>query len=92
LIPFPSFRSRVLALNALQPPPFDIHELKNDIFMNDGITCWRTGNKGMGQPWDMRNWEAEKWFAEKYKFLMEEDCELRLQTSWWRVMRGEKVD
>jgi hypothetical protein len=90
LIPFPSLRNKILTLGQLDPPPFDVYELKMDIFMNDGITCWRNARRDMsGQPWDMRCWEAEKWFLEKYAFLFGEEDELRQQTKWWRWMRGE---
>jgi len=90
LIPFPSLRVKILTLGLLDPPPFDVYELKMDIFMNDGITCWRKARRDMsGQPWDMRCWEAEKWFLEKYAFLFGEEDELRAQTKWWRWMRGD---
>ena len=101
LIPFPSFRQRILSLNLLQPPPFDYYELKNDIFMNDGITCWRTGNKGTGQPWDMRSWEAEKvrqifcaqnassWHVSRAQLSSPRDIQQKPILIRWTVVCGE---
>ena len=57
IIPFPSIRERTLTLASLSPPLVDMNELQNDIFMNDGLFCWKSdGKRGDGQPWDLRSW------------------------------------
>lgn len=94
LLPFPSFRERVLSLMIMTPPMIDILELKHDIFMNDGIFCWRPSERGgTGHPWEGRNWEAESWFLKKWWMLLGgEEGDLWKHTQWWRLMRGnEKV-
>jgi hypothetical protein len=49
-------------------------ELKKDMFQ-DGLACWSNngGGKegGMGQPWDMRSWEAAEWFVRKWSGLVD---------------------
>ncbi len=94
LIPFPNFRERVLSLMIMTPPMIDILELKHDIFMNDGIFCWRPSERGgTGHPWEGRNWEAESWFLKKWWMLLGgEGGDIWKHTQWWRLMRGkEKV-
>jgi hypothetical protein len=57
IIPFPSIRERTLTLASLSPPLVDMNELQNDIFLNDGLFCWKSdGKRGDGQPWDLRSW------------------------------------
>ena len=92
LIPFPNLRERVLTMTSMTPPLFDLAEFKNDVFLNNGLFCWRTsGMKGSAQPWDMRSWEAEPWFLQKWWMLLGvENTEVWEQTKWWRGMRGEK--
>ncbi|KAK9365627.1 hypothetical protein V1509DRAFT_612375 [Lipomyces kononenkoae] len=88
LIPFPTMRSRIVALLACAPPAIDEDELEND--MHNGLICWRTSNRGSGQPWDARSWEVQPWFLKKWSFLLGgEEGEAWRQTVWWRTMRGE---
>ncbi|CZR51863.1 uncharacterized protein PAC_01740 [Phialocephala subalpina] len=91
MIPFPTIRERALTLSSLDPPMIDIYDLKNDVFMNSGIFCWRVGGSGgSGQPWDMRSWEAEPWFLQKWWILVGgETGGVWEQTQWWRGMRGK---
>ncbi|KUJ23167.1 uncharacterized protein LY89DRAFT_727941 [Mollisia scopiformis] len=91
MIPFPTLRDRALTLSALNPPIIDIDDFKNDVFMNCGMFCWRTGGTGgSGQPWDMRSWEAEPWFLKKWWILVGgETGEVWEQTQWWRALRGK---
>ncbi|PVH88811.1 hypothetical protein DL98DRAFT_157606 [Cadophora sp. DSE1049] len=91
LIPFAMFRERVLSLVSMTPPMIDMLELKGDIFMNDGIFCWRSSEKGgAGQPWEARNWEAEAWFLKKWWMIVGgEEGDIWKQTEWWRRMRGK---
>lgn len=91
MIPFPTIRERALTLSSLDPPMIDIYDLKNDVFMNSGIFCWCVGGAGgSGQPWDMRSWEAEPWFLQKWWILIGgETGEVWEQTQWWRAMRGK---
>ncbi|KAL2068787.1 hypothetical protein VTL71DRAFT_15125 [Oculimacula yallundae] len=94
LIPFPILGERVLSLLSMTPPMIDLLDLKGDIFISDGIFCWRSGKKGgLGQPREARNWEAEAWFLKKWWMLVGgEGGDLWKQTEWWRCVRGmEKV-
>jgi hypothetical protein len=88
LIPFPSIRERALTLASLNPPLVDMQELQNDIFMNDGLFCWRSdGKRGNGQPWDLRSWEAEPWFLNKWWMLLGgEDSEVWEQTQYVKFL------
>lgn len=91
IIPFPPLRDRAITLHALDPPMIDLNDLKTDIFLNSGLFCWRAGGAGgTGQPWDMRSWEAEPWFLQKWWMLVGgETGEVWEQTRWWRTMRGK---
>lgn len=92
LIPFPTMRERLLKLLSMTPPMIDVMEFKSDVFLKNGLFCWRASEKnGSGQPWDMRSWEAEPWFLRKWWMLMGgEDADIWNQTRWWRSMRGEE--
>lgn len=52
----------------------DLLELKKDMFQ-DGLACWSNNGGGkegaMGQPWDMRSWEAAEWFVRKWSGLVD---------------------
>jgi hypothetical protein len=91
LLPFPTLRERALTLTSTAPPIIDLQELKNDIFLNNGLFCWQANaTKGGGHPWDRRNWEAEEWFLKKWWILIGgEEADVVFQTRWWREMRGE---
>jgi hypothetical protein len=88
IIPFPSIRERTLTLASLSPPLVDMNELRNDIFMNDGLFCWKSdGKRGDGQPWDLRSWEAEPWFLNKWWMLLGgEESEVWEQTQYVRLL------
>ncbi|OCL09275.1 hypothetical protein AOQ84DRAFT_25212 [Glonium stellatum] len=91
LIPFPTLRERAITLASMNPPLLDVKELKLDVIMNDGLTCWHVSEKSSAQPWDMRSWEAAPWFLRKYWMLIGGlESEVWAQTKWWRGMRGEK--
>ncbi|KIM94352.1 hypothetical protein OIDMADRAFT_149434 [Oidiodendron maius Zn] len=92
LIPFPAIRERLLKLLSMTPPMIDVMEFKSDVFLKNGLFCWRASEKkGSGQPWDMRSWEAEPWFLRKWWMLMGgEDADIWSQTRWWRSMREEE--
>lgn len=90
LIPFPTLCERAITLASMNPPLLDAKELKLDVIMNDGLTCWHVSEKSSAQPWDMRSWEAAPWFLRKYWMLIGgEESEVWAQTKWWRGMRGE---
>ncbi|KAF4637668.1 hypothetical protein G7Y89_g421 [Cudoniella acicularis] len=92
LIPFPTLRERAITLSAMNPPLIEVNDLKNDIFMNDGLFCWRNSKREGGmQPWEMRSWEAELWFLKKWWILLGgEEADVWQQTQWWRSMKGEE--
>jgi hypothetical protein len=88
VIPFPTWRDRVINLLSLSPPGFDEMELKRDLD-KDGLICWGSLNgRGSGAPWDRRSWEAQQWFLDKWWFIIK-DTEVDNQSAWWRMMRGE---
>jgi len=96
ILPFPSFRTRVLQLLMVQPPPIDPDELCQDL-QSDGIVCWgstaRYGRDsvGPGVPWDIRSWEIQPWFLKKWWLLIDgADGEMYQQTRWWCEVRGEQ--
>ncbi|KAH8684882.1 hypothetical protein BGZ60DRAFT_175856 [Tricladium varicosporioides] len=92
LVPFPMFRERALVFSSTNPPAFDLHDLKMDIFMNNGMFCWRNAGKiGDGHAWDRRSWEAEPWFLKKWWVLLGgEESDIWKQTRWWRGMKGDE--
>ena len=82
LIPIPGFRSRVILSAARKGwskvgvEGLDLFELKRDMFQ-DGLS-WRSydscNEKELErQPWDMKSWEASRWFVKKWRDLMDED-------------------
>jgi hypothetical protein len=87
LIPFPWLRERAVTLGALDPPPFDRFELKQDVISN-GMICWKSSTAGNeGLPWDRRNWEIQPWFQSKWGWLIEEQGRIEQQSRWWRMQR-----
>lgn len=98
VIPFPNFRSRLLAAVSVSPPLVDEGELCAD-FTNDGLVCWGSsssssrGGSGARVPWDSRSWEPRPWFLRKYWFLVGSDEDDMWSASrWWRELRGEDLD
>lgn len=92
ILPFPTLRDGII-MGMLSNPHFvNQQELEEDLFMRNGIFCWRSNEKGgSGQPWDMRSWEAEPWFLQKWQVLLGgESHELWKQTQWWRSTRGKE--
>jgi Domain of unknown function (DUF3425) len=90
LLPFPTLRERAITLASVTPPLIDLRELKADI-LNDGLVCWGGTNR-VGQPWDMRTWEAARWFLRKWWMLVGgESEEVREGARWWRQLRGEEA-
>ncbi|KAH8194255.1 hypothetical protein TruAng_011576 [Truncatella angustata] len=93
LIPWPIFRSNVIAAISLDPPMIDEDDLCLDL-TNDGFRCWGTTmgslhGRGEGVPWDCRSWEATPWFLEKWQCLTGgEDGEMSRNSAWWRSMQG----
>ena len=89
VFPFTKFRERAISLLALSPPAFDEMELRNDLD-SDGLICWGGAfGLGSGRPWDMRSWEAQPWFLNKW-WMLTRGSGLEEQSSWWRAMRGEE--
>jgi hypothetical protein len=96
VLPFPTFRERVIKLAYTDEPMIDEDDLCNDL-ENDGLICWGSslggGSEatGSGAPWDIRSWEAQPWFLKKWWILIGgTEGELYKQTKWWCEMRGER--
>ncbi|KAH8822008.1 hypothetical protein F5884DRAFT_769693 [Xylogone sp. PMI_703] len=96
VLPFPTFRERIIKLACSEPPMIDEDELCSDL-QNDGLICWGSslggGSSalGSGSPWDMRSWEAQPWFLRKWWILLGgADGEVYHQTQWWCEMRGDR--
>ncbi|OJJ50731.1 hypothetical protein ASPZODRAFT_253711 [Penicilliopsis zonata CBS 506.65] len=88
LIPLPVLRERAITLAATSPGLFDPLDLKKDI-LRGGLVCWG-GSGGLGQPWDMRSWEAAPWFLHKWRLLVNgPEGDLWQQSLWWQSMRQQ---
>ena len=90
LLIFPLFRNWVIELATTDNGLFEEEELLQDL-MNDGLVCW--GNVhgsfkgGGGCPWDMRSWEAKRWFLEKWwGFVDAEVDDMWSVSRWWWEM------
>jgi hypothetical protein len=96
VLPFPTFRERLIKLACAEEPMVDEDELCKDL-QNDGLICWgsslggRSAVTGSGAPWDIRSWEAQDWFMKKWWILIGgAEGEIYKQTQWWCEMRGER--
>ncbi len=96
VLPFPTFRDRVIKLACSEEPMVDEDELCEDL-QNDGLICWGSslggGSEAMGSgaPWDLRSWEAQPWFLKKWWILIGgAEGEIYKQSRWWCEMRGER--
>jgi Domain of unknown function (DUF3425) len=97
VLPFPTFRERVIRLAYVDEPLIDEDDLCNDL-QNDGLVCWGSSlgggsaAMGSGAPWDIRSWEAQPWFLKKWWILIGgTEGEIYKQTQWWCEMRGERL-
>ncbi|PMD52874.1 uncharacterized protein K444DRAFT_542879 [Hyaloscypha bicolor E] len=96
VLPFPTFRERLIKLACAKEPMIDEDELCKDL-ENDGLICWGSSlgggspAMGSGAPWDIRSWEAQGWFMKKWWILIGGvEGEIYKQTQWWCEMRGER--
>jgi Domain of unknown function (DUF3425) len=96
VLPFPTFRERLITLACAKEPTIDEDELCKDL-ENDGLICWGSSlgggsaAMGSGAPWDIRSWEAQGWFIKKWWTLIGgAEGEIYKQTKWWCEMRGER--
>ena len=96
VLPFPTFRERLIKLACAEEPMVDEEEMCKDL-ENDGLICWGSSlgggsaATGSGAPWDIRSWEAQDWFMKKWWILIGgAEGEIYKQTRWWREMRGER--
>jgi hypothetical protein len=96
VLPFPTFRERLIKLACAGEPMIDEDELCKDL-ENDGLICWGSSLgggsavAGSGAPWDIRSWEARDWFMKKWWILIGgAEGEIYKQTQWWCEMRGER--
>ena len=96
VLPFPTFRDRVIKLACTEEPMIDEDDLCEDL-QKDGLICWGSSlgggsaAMGSGAPWDIRSWEAQPWFLKKWWILIGgAEGEIYKQTQWWCDMRGEK--
>ncbi|KAI1857012.1 uncharacterized protein JN550_013505 [Neoarthrinium moseri] len=94
VIPIPVLRERVITMSVTLPHLFNNQEMKVDVFYHRALTCWRydgreTGQGGSFQPWDMRSWEAARWFLQKWRLVVDgEKGELWEQSERWRAQRS----
>jgi hypothetical protein len=96
MLPFPTFRERIIKLAYVEEPIIDEGDLCQDL-LNDGLVCWGSSlgggsvATGSGAPWDIRSWEAQPWFLRKWWILIGgAEGEIYKQTQWWCEMRGER--
>jgi len=96
VLPFPTFRERLIKLAYAEEPMIDEDELCTDL-KNNGLICWGSSLgggsavTGSGAPWDIRSWEAQDWFMKKWWILIGgAEGEIYKQTQWWCEMRGER--
>jgi hypothetical protein len=96
VLPFPTFRERLIKLAYTDSPMIDEDDLCSDL-ENDGLICWGSSlgggsaATGSGAPWDIRSWEAQPWFLRKWWILIGgAEGEIYKQTRWWCETRGEK--
>lgn len=86
VIPFASFRHRMMSALAADPPLVDEDEMCRDMDA-EAFICWGGMGRAHGNasssgqqdgyvdmaaevPWDMRSWEPQVWFLRKYWFLV----------------------
>lgn len=99
VIPYPSFRSRILQALDTDQPLLDEDILCHDLLT--GLTCWGSGPgsqhsnpQGMGAalPWDVRSWEPSLWFLKKYRdYVGGWNDDMWKGARTWHAMRGERV-
>lgn len=96
VIPFPTFRQRLIDLLSMDPPMVDEDELCDDF--SSGLICWgfstpgENDATGSGAPWDLRSWEAQPWFLKKWWIVVGgTEGELFQQSKWWHEMRGDRL-
>lgn len=88
IIPFPSFRSRVLSVMVSSERALDEDALCFDL-MHGGMQFNRSSNislhgRGDGAPWDARSWEVTPWFFQKWGMLVGSENEFIYKNSaWW---------
>ncbi|KAI8623312.1 hypothetical protein F5Y19DRAFT_468596 [Xylariaceae sp. FL1651] len=75
LIPIPRLRERAILMTAALPHLFSLWEMKLDIYTRDALMCRgrNTMSGFISQPWDMRSWQAEPWFLEKWRMVVDAD-------------------
>lgn len=92
-IPWPSFRSKVIAGISSSPPSIDREDFCLDL-LNDGLRCWGLSVRdswSSASPGDARNWEAAPWFLEKWERLTNgKDGDEWKISSWWWSMQARK--
>lgn len=97
LVPWPSFRSKIIHAISVNPPLIDEDDLCLDMF-GGGLRCWGSAHgsahgNGQGVPWDSRSWEAMPWFLEKWEIITGgEEEEASRHSAWWRAMRNGNGD
>lgn len=88
-IPWPGFRSKVIAAVHSDPPSIDREDFCLDL-LNDGLRCWGFANGDAlpsAAPWDAQNWEAAPWFLEKWEHLTDgrDGDEWKISARWWSM-------
>ncbi|KAH7006820.1 hypothetical protein EDB80DRAFT_717888 [Ilyonectria destructans] len=88
-IPWPGFRSKVIAAIHSDPPLIDREDFCLDL-LNDGLRCWGFTNEDSlpsAAPWDARNWEAAPWFLKKWEHVIggRDGDEWTISAWWWSM-------
>ncbi|KAH7110689.1 hypothetical protein EDB81DRAFT_831468 [Dactylonectria macrodidyma] len=94
-IPWPGFRSKVIAAVHSDPPSIDREDFCLDL-LNDGLRCWGFANGDSlpsVAPWDARNWEAAPWFLKKWEHLTDgrDGDEWKISAWWWSMCARTNV-
>ncbi|KAJ5719890.1 hypothetical protein N7493_006768 [Penicillium malachiteum] len=66
LVPLPLLRDRIIMLSFAMPKVFDLWDLKQDIYVRDGIALKSKSDRGEWPSWDRKSWEMKPWFGEKW--------------------------
>ncbi|KAF7713654.1 Uncharacterized protein PECH_001127 [Penicillium ucsense] len=72
LIPIPLLRERAIMLTFALPEVYNLLELKQDVYVRDGLACLRYSDEGACQPWDPQSWRVKPWFRSKWRMAVDD--------------------
>lgn len=96
IIPFKTFRESALKALEQNDGSLDEDQLCTDLGAG-GLVCWGSQQSSLGMeagvPWDVRAWEPQTWFLQKYWYLCGSwEDEMWQSAKWWHDTRGQKLD